>query len=73
MPAREIAEAIGRGLNVPVASLAPQDAFGHFGWLSMFFTMDIPAQSTITQELLGWAPCRTEPWDLAPSPVGDGK
>jgi len=41
---------------VPVASIAPDDAFGHFGWVSMFFAMDIPAQSTITQELLGWAP-----------------
>jgi len=56
VPAREIAEAIGRGLKVPVASISPEDAFGHFGWVSMFFAMDIPAESTITQELLGWAP-----------------
>jgi len=56
VPGRQIAEAIGRGLNVPVASIAPDDAFGHFGWVSMFFAADIPAQSTITQELLGWAP-----------------
>ncbi len=56
VPSRDIAEAIGRGLDVPVASISPEDAFGHFGWVSMFFAMDIAAQSTITQELLGWAP-----------------
>jgi len=56
VPSRDIAEAIGRGLDVPVASIAPQDAFAHFGWVGMFFGMDIPAPSTTTQELLGWTP-----------------
>jgi nucleoside-diphosphate-sugar epimerase len=56
VPTREIAEAIGRGLGVPVASIAPQDAQQHFGWIGRFFAMDIPATSTRTQELLGWAP-----------------
>ena len=56
IPAREIAEAIGRGLDVPVASIAPQDALEHFGWIGAFFGMDIPASSTLTQELLGWTP-----------------
>ncbi|MGW5277588.1 SDR family oxidoreductase [Streptomyces sp. NPDC004044] len=56
VPAREIAEAIGRGLKVPVTSIAPQDAQRHFGWIGRFFAMDIPASSTRTQELLGWAP-----------------
>nr|UNF16827.1 DsaS [Streptomyces scopuliridis] len=56
VPTREIAEAIGRGLDVPVASIAPQDAEKHFGWIGHFFAMDIPASSARTQELLGWAP-----------------
>ncbi|MER6952374.1 SDR family oxidoreductase [Streptomyces sp. NPDC000618] len=56
VPTREIAEAIGRGLDVPVTSIAPQDAHKHFGWIGRFFAMDIPASSTRTQELLGWAP-----------------
>ncbi|MGW2617588.1 SDR family oxidoreductase [Streptomyces sp. NPDC001500] len=56
VPTREIAQAIGRGLDVPVTSIAPQDAQKHFGWIGRFFAMDIPASSTRTQELLGWAP-----------------
>ncbi|MEV2210476.1 SDR family oxidoreductase [Streptomyces sp. NPDC050997] len=56
VPTREIAEAIGRGLDVPVTSIAPQDAQEHFGWIGQFFAMDIPASSARTQELLGWAP-----------------
>jgi nucleoside-diphosphate-sugar epimerase len=53
---RDIAEAIGRGLNLPAASIAPEDAPAHFGWIGGFFAMDIPASSTLTQELLGWTP-----------------
>ncbi|HST85871.1 MAG TPA: SDR family oxidoreductase [Kineosporiaceae bacterium] len=56
VPARAIAEAIGRGLNLPVTSIAPEDAAAHFGWIGAFFAMDIPASSTLTQELLGWTP-----------------
>jgi nucleoside-diphosphate-sugar epimerase len=56
VPAREIAEAIGRAFSLPVASIAPDDVQGHFGWIGMFFSMDLAATSTVTQELLGWAP-----------------
>jgi nucleoside-diphosphate-sugar epimerase len=56
VPAREIAEAIGRAFSLPVASIAPDDVQGHFGWIGMFFGMDLTATSTVTQELLGWAP-----------------
>ena len=56
VPLREIAEAIGRGLKVPVVSLSPEEAAQHFGWLSMFVGHDIPASSKLTQERLGWRP-----------------
>jgi nucleoside-diphosphate-sugar epimerase len=56
VPARAIAEAIGRGLNIPVVSLPPEEAPSHFGWLASFMTWDIPASSAITREKLGWTP-----------------
>lgn len=56
IPTREIAEAIGRHLGVPVVSIAPEQAAGHFGWLGAFFALDIRASSTLTRELLGWTP-----------------
>jgi nucleoside-diphosphate-sugar epimerase len=56
IPTREIAEAIGRSLNVPAVSVAPEDAAEHFGWIGAFFALDIHASSEITRELLGWAP-----------------
>ncbi len=56
VPAREIAEAVGRGLKVPVVSLSPEEAAGHFGWLAPFAGWDMPASSALTQERLGWHP-----------------
>lgn len=53
---RRIAEAIGRAIDVPTASIAAADAPAHFGWIGGFFGLDIPASSTQTQELLGWTP-----------------
>ncbi|MCT8180535.1 SDR family oxidoreductase [Variovorax sp. CY25R-8] len=53
---REIAEALGRRLQLPVRSLAPDEAAGFFGWLSMFAGMDLPASSAWTRETLGWQP-----------------
>ncbi len=54
--AREIAEVIGRGLQVPVVSLSPEDAPEHFGWFGAFAGYDLPASSAQTQERLGWHP-----------------
>ncbi|TXN29910.1 SDR family oxidoreductase [Lacisediminihabitans profunda] len=54
--ARTIAEIIGRHLDVPVVSVAPEDAAAHFGWIGAFFALDIPASSLLTQEMLGWTP-----------------
>jgi nucleoside-diphosphate-sugar epimerase len=56
VPARDIAEAIDRGLKVPVASIAPGEAAGHFGWLAAFVGWDVPASGTLTREKLGWNP-----------------
>jgi nucleoside-diphosphate-sugar epimerase len=56
VPVRDIAEAIGRGLNVPVVSLAPEEAANHFGWFAAFVGRDVPASSAHTREKLGWNP-----------------
>ncbi|MGW7821752.1 SDR family oxidoreductase [Streptomyces puniciscabiei] len=53
---RDVAEVIGRHLDVPVVSLAPEDAAGHFGWLAGFYGLDVPASSALTRELLDWKP-----------------
>ncbi|WP_019938953.1 SDR family oxidoreductase [Bordetella sp. FB-8] len=53
---REIAQALGRGLNLPVVSIAPEQAAAHFGWMAMFASLDMPASSAWTQARLGWRP-----------------
>ena len=63
VPAREIAELIGRRLNVPVVSKSREEAAEHFGWIGQFFAVDGPASSAQTQTWLGWQP--TEPGLLA--------
>jgi len=56
IPARDIAEALGKGLGVPVVSLSPDQAQEHFGWMGMFVGMSMPASSGWTQKRLGWKP-----------------
>jgi len=56
VPIWDIADAIGRGLKVPVVSQSPQEAAAHFGWLGMFVVRDLCASSVQTQERLGWRP-----------------
>jgi nucleoside-diphosphate-sugar epimerase len=56
VPARDIAEAIGRHLNLPTVSIPPQQATEHFGSLGMVFAADIPASSALTRQLVGWQP-----------------
>ncbi len=56
VPVREIAEAIGRGLKIPVVSKSPEEAGEYFGWLAMFAGADAPASSALTRERLGWRP-----------------
>src|SRR5438309_184257 len=50
VPFRDIAEVIGRRLNVPVVSKTPAEAADHFGWISRFASIDCPASSGQTQE-----------------------
>jgi nucleoside-diphosphate-sugar epimerase len=56
VPIRDIAEVIGRHLNLPVLSISPEDAGEHFAWLAGFLAADSPASSALTRELLGWQP-----------------
>jgi len=56
VPLRAIAEAIGRGLKLPVVSISAEEARAHFGWLGAFAAADIPASSALTRERLGWRP-----------------
>ena len=56
VPIRDIAVVIGQHLDLPVASVAPEDAAGHFTWLADLLALDSPASSALTRELLGWQP-----------------
>ena len=56
VPARYIAETIGRRLKLPVKSIAPEEAGAFFGWLAMFAGRDMPASSEKTRKTLGWRP-----------------
>ena len=58
VPTREIAEAIGRGLKLPVRSLSAEEAKEHFGWMAFFFGLSLAASSALTQERLDWHPTR---------------
>jgi nucleoside-diphosphate-sugar epimerase len=56
VPIRDIAEVIGRHLDVPVVSISPEAAGEHFTWLAPFLGIDSPASSTLSREMLGWQP-----------------
>ncbi|GAA0539373.1 SDR family oxidoreductase [Paractinoplanes ferrugineus] len=49
---KEIAEAIGQALDLPVKPVADE----HFEWLARFFAMDMPVSSDHTRHALGWNP-----------------
>lgn len=53
---RDIAEAIGQYLGLPVEPIAPEEAAEHFGFIGGFFGMDMAASSARTRELTGWTP-----------------
>jgi len=56
VPFRQIAEVIGRRLNLPVVSKSPEQAVDHFRWMAHFVAVDCPASSALTQKQLGWQP-----------------
>ena len=56
VPFREIAEVIGSRLGLPTASIDPQQAGEHFGFLGMLAGLDNPTSNALTRELLGWEP-----------------
>ena len=58
MPIREIAEVIGRHLELPVVAISPEDSAEHFTWMSGFLAVDSSASSALTRELLGCQPTR---------------
>lgn len=58
VPFKDIAEVIGRRLQLPVVALAPEEVAGHFGWFAMFTGMDAAASSERTRAMLGWEPRR---------------
>jgi nucleoside-diphosphate-sugar epimerase len=53
---RDIAEVIGRQLNLPVVAKSPAEVAEHFSWLGHFFGTDCPASGALTQEWLEWRP-----------------
>jgi nucleoside-diphosphate-sugar epimerase len=56
VPFRDIADVIGRRLDVPAVSLTSEKAAEHFGWFAHFAALDNPASSARTREVLGWQP-----------------
>ncbi len=56
IPVREIAEVIGKQLNLPVKSVSADKAADHFEWMSRFIAFDSPATAHKTSEQLGWRP-----------------
>jgi nucleoside-diphosphate-sugar epimerase len=54
---RDIAEALGKGLSVPVVPIPPDKVAEHFGpFFGHAATMDMPASADRTRKTLGWAP-----------------
>jgi nucleoside-diphosphate-sugar epimerase len=60
---REIAEVIGRRLNVPVVGKSPEEAAAHFTWFAHFAALNVVASSKETQAQLRWRP--TQPGLIA--------
>ncbi|MFP5229598.1 MAG: SDR family oxidoreductase [Acidobacteriota bacterium] len=57
---KDIATAIGRGLNVPVTSIPAEQAHAHFGFLGFFAGRDARTASAQTRTKLGWNPSGPE-------------
>lgn len=53
---KDIATALGKGLKVPVISIAPEQSQEHFGFLGFFAGRDAHVSSAQTRTQLGWNP-----------------
>jgi nucleoside-diphosphate-sugar epimerase len=53
---RDVATAIGRGLDLPVTSIDAEQGATQFGFLAGFLALDMPVSNAITRELLSWTP-----------------
>jgi nucleoside-diphosphate-sugar epimerase len=56
IPFKEIAAAIGKGLNVPVAGKEGQAADDYFTWFKYFASLNVAASSADTRKITGWEP-----------------
>lgn len=56
VPARAIAEAIGRATGLPVRSVAADEAERYFGWMTPFAGREMSASNAWTRARLGWEP-----------------
>jgi nucleoside-diphosphate-sugar epimerase len=53
---RDVADVIGRHLNLPVVSVPAEQASEHFGWMGMLIGVDSPVSSVLTRKWMGWQP-----------------
>jgi nucleoside-diphosphate-sugar epimerase len=56
VPFRDIANAIGKGLSLPIVAATGNEITDHFGWFAGFAAMDMAASSAWTRKRLNWTP-----------------
>lgn len=56
VPFRAIAEALGKGLGLPVRSVSAEEAAGFVGAMAHFAQVSNPTSSVLTRARLGWEP-----------------
>ncbi|MGE0216337.1 SDR family oxidoreductase [Mycolicibacterium sp.] len=56
IPVRDIAEAIGQGLALPVESVPADTLAQRAGFIGHVFGLDLPASSALTRQRFGWQP-----------------
>jgi nucleoside-diphosphate-sugar epimerase len=56
VPLRDIAEVIGRQLDLPVTAIPVEQAEDHFGWLGRFVMFDVRLSTALTRQRFGWRP-----------------
>nr|WP_090275300.1 SDR family oxidoreductase [Mycolicibacterium komanii]CRL68098.1 NAD-dependent epimerase/dehydratase [Mycolicibacterium komanii] len=56
IPFRDIAEAIGKQLDVPAVSVTVEEASEQLAFIGWIASLDNPTSSAITRQLLGWTP-----------------